>query len=390
MKILIYKWKVFNQADVKSAFEYFGHTVDMYEEKPVSSDRITGIKEHDYALLADVFGEYDLIFSLNYFPHVSDICEQIGRKYVAWTVDSPLISLYHQSVFNSCNYIFIFDKFFYYELKQMGVKNVYYLALAVNTERIDKITADQTDDERQKFAADISFVGGMYHKNSYDDIKDKLPPYMRGYFDAAMLAQLNIYGDNIIDELLTVDILKELWEFIDFRQDDRAFSDVRLVFESTFLGFKLANIERIKTLNLLAGNNRVSLYTDEPDEELINVELKGTVDYMNDMPKVFNNSRINLNMTIRNIRTGIPLRAWDILGAGGFLLTNFQLELADYFQNGRDIVYYEDMYDCEKKAEYYLSHEDERRMIALNGYELVKEKHSYIQRVGVILNTINE
>lgn len=390
MKILIYKWKVFNQADVKSAFEYFGHTVDMYEEKPVSSDRITGIKEHDYALLADVFREYDLIFSLNYFPHVSDICEEIGRKYVAWTVDSPLISLYHQSVFNSCNYIFIFDKFFYYELKQMGVKNVYYLALAVNTERIDKITTSQTDDERQKFAGDISFVGGMYHKNSYDDIKDKLPSYMRGYFDAAMLAQLNIYGDNIIDELLTVDILKELSEFIDFRQDERAFSDVRLVFESTFLGFKLANIERIKTLNLLAKNNRVSLYTDEPDEGLMNVELKGTVDYMNDMPKVFNNSRINLNMTIRNIRTGIPLRAWDILGAGGFLLTNFQLELADYFQNGRDIVYYEDMYDCEKKAEYYLRHEDERRMIALNGYELVKEKHSYIQRVGVILNTINE
>ncbi len=390
MKILIYKWKVFNQADVKSAFEYFGHMVDMYEEEPVSSDDITGVKEHDYAMLEDIFREYDLIFSLNYFPHVSDICERIGRKYVAWTVDSPLISLYHQSVFNSCNYIFIFDKFFYYELKQMGVKNVHYLALAVNTSRVDEIIAGQTDDERQKFAADISFVGGMYHKNSYDDIKNKLPSYLRGYFDAAMLAQLNIYGDNIIDELLTVDILKELSEFIDFRQDERAFSDIRLVFESTFLGFKIANIERIKTLNLLAKNNEVSLYTDEPDEELRNVSLKGTVDYMSDMPKVFNNSRINLNMTIRNIRTGIPLRVWDILGAGGFLLTNFQLELSDYFKNGRDIVYYEDMYDCSKKAEYYLKHEDERMMIALNGYNIVKEKHSYIQRLGTILDIIKE
>ena len=45
MNILIYKWKVFNQADVKSAFEYFGHSVDMYEEKPLSSDSITGINE---------------------------------------------------------------------------------------------------------------------------------------------------------------------------------------------------------------------------------------------------------------------------------------------------------------------------------------------------------
>ena len=370
MNILIYKWKVFNQADVKSAFEYFGHSVDMYEEKPLSSDSITGIKEHDYVMLADVFREYDVIFSLNYFPHVSDICEQTGRKYVAWTVDSPLISLYHQSVFNSCNNIFIFDKFFYYELKQLGVKNIYYLPLAVNTDRLNSQLNSQTREEKDRFSADISFVGSMYHKNSYDDIKDKLPPYLRGYFDAAMLAQLNIYGDNIIDELLTVDI--------------------RLVFESTFLGFKLANIERVRTLNLLAKKNKVALYTDEQDTSLINVDFKGTVDYMNDMPKVFNNSSINLNMTIRNIRTGIPLRVWDILGAGGFLLTNYQIELTDYFKNEESIVYYEDMYDCCKKAEYYLLHEDKRRQIAAKGHELVSKKHSYINRVKYILDVIGK
>ena len=28
----MYKWKVYNQSDVAEAFEYFGHTVDMYEE----------------------------------------------------------------------------------------------------------------------------------------------------------------------------------------------------------------------------------------------------------------------------------------------------------------------------------------------------------------------
>ena len=111
---------------------------------------------------------------------------------------------------------------------------------------------------------------------------------------------------------------------------------------------------------------------------------------MNDMPKVFNNSSINLNMTIRNIRTGIPLRVWDILGAGGFLLTNYQIELTDYFKNEESIVYYEDMYDCCKKAEYYLLHEDERRQIAAKGHELVSKKHSYINRVKYILDVIGK
>ena len=72
MNILIYKWKVFNQADVKSAFEYFGHSVDMYEEKPLSSDSITGIKEHDYVMLADVFREYfHLITFLTFLIYVN-------------------------------------------------------------------------------------------------------------------------------------------------------------------------------------------------------------------------------------------------------------------------------------------------------------------------------
>ena len=260
----------------------------------------------------------------------------------------------------------------------------------MNTDRLNSQLNSQTREEKDRFSADISFVGSMYHKNSYDDIKDKLPPYLRGYFDAAMFAQLNIYGDNIIDELLTVDILKQLSEFVDFRQDKRAFSDIRLVFESTFLGFKLANIERVGTLNLLAKKNKVALYTDEQDTSLINVDFKGTVDYMNDMPKVFNNSSINLNMTIRNIRTGIPLRVWDILGAGGFLLTNYQIELTDYFKNEESIVYYEDMYDCCKKAEYYLLHEDKRRQIAAKGHELVSKKHSYINRVKYILDVIGK
>ena len=130
--------------------------------------------------------------------------------------------------------------------------------------------------------------------HSYDDIKDKLPPYMKGYFDAAMAAQMEIYGDSIFDKVLTVDILEKLCELIDFKQDERAFSDIALVFSSTFLGFKLANIERVQILNKLAKHFPTDLYTDDPDKELIGVNLKGAVNYMTDMPKVFNCSRINI------------------------------------------------------------------------------------------------
>ena len=386
MKILLYRWKVFNQDDVKSAIEYFGHEVHDYTETVIDKDDETGFKLRDYAELRQVFSAYDCVFSLNYFPHVSDLCEELGKKYIAWTVDSPLISLYHQSLFNKCNYIFIFDRFYSEELKNLGAEHVWYLPLAVNCSRVDKITDSLTADERNKWRSEVSFVGGMYHRNSYDGIKDRLPEYLRGYFDAAMAAQMEIYGDSIFDKVLTVDILEQLCELIDFKQDERAFSDIALVFSSTFLGFKLANIERVQILNKLARHFPTDLYTDDPDKELIEVNLKGAVNYMTDMPKVFNCSRININPVMRNIRTGIPLRAWDIVGAGGFLMTSFQLEYMDFFENGKDYVYYESHDDLLRKTEYYLNHEDERAQIAKNGHEKALKFHSYEKRMEFIFD----
>lgn len=401
MKILIYRWNVFNQEDIKDAFEYFGHTVDMYDsclsgKKENWFPEINNLQSGRSQKMRDAFAEYDMIFSVNYFSEVSDVCEDLGKMYVSWTVDSPMITMYHESVFNRCNYIFVFDRFQYMQFKNMGVKNVYYLPLAVNAERIQRQLNEAADNIAEKnaggqtshFANDAAFVGSLYHKNSYDEVEELLPEYLRGYFDAAMEAQMDIYGDNILDNLLNVDILTSLSEMIDFRKDERSFSDLKLVFTSTYLGYKLAQKERIRYLNRLAKNHQVGLYTDEWDDALENVMYKGTVSYLDDMPKVFHYSKINLNLTIRNIRTGIPLRVWDILGAGGFVLTNYQVELNSYFENGKELVYFDGIDDCLRKADYYLSHADERMSIAANGLANVRKHHSYEMRIQCILEII--
>ncbi|MFQ7574562.1 MAG: DUF3880 domain-containing protein [Lachnospira sp.] len=382
MKILFYKWQVFNQSDIKNAFEQAGCSVSFYEED--SETR----KSTDLRLLTDVIKEYDLVFSVNYFSRLSDACMLAKRKYAAWTVDSPMISMYHKSVFNPCNYLFIFDKFCYLQFKQMGVKNIFYLPLAADAKRIEFLIEQTPDSDLKKFESDISFVGGMYHKNSYDAIYDSLPDYLKGYFDAVMQAQLDIFGENIFDRLLSVDILQKLSDCVQFQNEPDSFSDLKLIFTNTFLGFKMAQIERIECLNMLAKNFNVDLYTDKSHDALHNINIRGTVDYNIDMPKVFNQSKINMNFTIRNIRSGLPLRIWDILAAGGFLLTNFQAEIPYFFENQKDIVYYENLYDMQKKAEYYLAHDDERMMIAANGHKKVNEFHSYHQRIAAILSAI--
>jgi spore maturation protein CgeB len=52
---------------------------------------------------------FDFVFTINYFPVISDVCQRVGILYIAWSCDSPLISMYHKSVFNDVNRIFTFD-----------------------------------------------------------------------------------------------------------------------------------------------------------------------------------------------------------------------------------------------------------------------------------------
>lgn len=395
MHILMYRWKAYNYRDIEQTFLLLGHTVDNIEQELGSYDVSP---EFERVIEEKIRGtHYDMVFTVNYFPLISNVCERTGVNYVSWTCDNPLISMYHESVFHACNYIFTFDKTNYLEFRGMGVKHIWYLPLAVDTERMDALlgapekperrNATQ-DSEMRKYRGDVAFVGSLYERNSYDKIKNRLPEYLRGYFDAVMEAQLNISGANIVEPMLTTNILEQLQEYFQLEKSEGSFSDLGLIFQTTVLGFKIAEIERRRALIELSKHYKVNVYSNSDVSDLLRIQYCGSVDYWSEMPKVFRMSKINLNFTIPNIKSGIPLRIWDVLGCGGFLLTNYQAEIPYYFKEGEDLVCFDGLEDLCEKVGYYLEHEEERKRIAWNGYRKVREKHSYIERIHTILDTV--
>ena len=105
------------------------------------------------------------------------------------------------------------------------------------------------------------------------------------------------------------------------------------------------------------------------------------------MPGVFRYSKLNLCPTLKSIQSGIPLRSLDILGAGGVLFSNFQPELTEYFEDGKDLILYESIDDAFAKADFYLKHEELRREIAQNGYRRVCQAFSYPDRIRQMFET---
>lgn len=66
-------------------------------------------------------------------------------------------------------------------------------------------------------------------------------------------------------------------------------------------------------------------------------------------------------------------------------MTNYQAELEEHFEIGRDLEAYGSLEELLDKCAYYLAHEEERARIAQNGYQKVKNGHGYRDRVMEML-----
>lgn len=78
------------------------------------------------------------------------------------------------------------------------------------------------------------------------------------------------------------------------------------------------------------------------------------------------------------------------MGAGGFLLTNFQSDLLRYFEPDKDFVYFENGSDLLRKVEYYLQHPEEREAIARSEHQKIREKHTFDHRAAEMMQVIEE
>lgn len=374
MRILYLDWPCFGKVDVQFTLEQAGHEFIPFFHKDYQERNSSDFDEAFRAFIGDT--HYDCCFSFNYFHIVSNNCKELGIKYIAALYDNPCVMLYSYSLINPTNYVFLFDKQEYLHLKNGGINTVYYSPLPVNSTIIDFLMEKPFD--RDKLSADVSFVGSLYNEDhNFFDRLATANDYTKGYLDAIMEAQLKVQGYNFIEEVLTPDIVAELQRVSPYRSTPSGIETPEYIYSNYFIDRKLTSIERQRLLSAVAKHCDLKLYTLNKNAVIPNAKNMGAVDYYSEMPYVFANSRINLNITLRSIQSGIPLRAMDIMGAGGFLLTNFQADFLDYFIPNEDFVYYESEEDLIDKINYYLSHEKERAEIAHNGHEKVKANHSF-------------
>lgn len=384
MKLLFLDTPSFGKHDIIDSFQKSGFEVQLFHHENLHEYNNKEFDDYFDSLAAS--DSFCFVFSFNYYPPVSNGCKRNHLKYLAYVYDSPLVALYSYTLINPCNYVFLFDRTCYLTFANEGIETVYYLPLCANTERLQQMRL--ASEKRHIVSSDVSFVGALYNEdhNFLDRMKD-LDSYTKGYLDAIMRAQMNVSGYFFIEELLTPDILKAMKKSLEYRTLPGGTESAAYVYANYFLARKITSLERQQLLRAVSDRFDTKLYTHQDTPTLPHIKNMGAVDYYDVMPHVFKNSKINLNISLRSIQSGIPLRAFDIMGAGGFLLTNYQADFLDLFVPEEDFVYYESEEDLLTKIEYYLSHEKERTDIAANGFQKTAASHTYDCRVRTMLQT---
>jgi glycosyltransferase involved in cell wall biosynthesis len=105
--------------------------------------------------------------------------------------------------------------------------------------------------------------------------------------------------------------------------------------------------------------------------------------------EIYSQSKIVFNYSIEN---DINMRIFEGLMSGSMVITNKIKNngFEELFEEGKDIVVFENWKDLKEKVDYYLKNEEEREKIASNGYEKAIKSHKYEDRVKFMLEKIYE
>ncbi len=122
--------------------------------------------------------------------------------------------------------------------------------------------------------------------------------------------------------------------------------------------------------------------------EIYKSSYKGFLKTEKELAKVYNSTKINLNITEQGL-DNINYRVFEVLASSGFLITDYMDDLQNLFEPGKELESYNTVDDLLDKIDFYLKNLNIAQAIARQGRKSVVNNHTFKIRTEKILKTIN-
>lgn len=331
-----------------------------------------------------------ILFAVNYTNGLVELCYKNDVSLICWEVDPATDHLEFSGTPTDQAYIFTYRRANVQEFVQAGFRNVKYLSLASDTEKRSQIQL--SSEERGIYGAELSFVGSSMVENA---------ELLRNIF----LSQYQVYrggtedaveeGNRLLEEVLSLqrkdfsvyaipDLLKD--HFPDFVNYLLGLSGT---YDPFMLVGEIAAAE--KRINYLAGLAAFDLkvWGDEGWKmiEQYGIEYIGKAGHTHEINKIYCASCINIDINRIYQMDIIPMRIFDIMACGGFVLAEYSHDLKEIFEIGREVEAYRTLDELVSKTKYYLKNTSEALEIANRGREAVIKNHTIPIRVKHMLDS---
>lgn len=337
----------------------------------------------------------DLLFSLSFSATIARFADDMKIPYLCWELDKVMNEAYVPARLSPYTHLFTTFADDVGRFKKAGAKACY-LPAAPDILLEDGYTL--SDEELKNYSCDVSFIGSplLATNNDYLKLADSIQgaivsgggelaeagKSLAGALSRAIERQeefsaLNVYKlPQLLDEELKGGAVPSLFSFS--RQ-----GLCNIIAKQCCRFQRLYYLEKLSPLSVSVYGNKD--WIDVKQDHLL---YKGQAEFNLEAGKIYQASKINLDITRIYALDGFSDRVFNILWAGGFLMMNRTVNIGRSFDVGKELVVFDTADEMRRMAEYYLNNEKERLDIAQRGKARVKEDHTVDNRVRFMLSKV--
>ena len=335
----------------------------------------------------------DWVFSINFSPEIAFLCSKIQIPYVSWTIDPLPHNRFHiiehtDPAYSIC---FAHDKNTVQKLQSLGFFHSQFMPLAAPNRRIESQTLTT---HPNRYRCDCSFVGSS--------MNDELIQFKNMLQKSS---QLQHYEEILLwlQQVTFEYVLHPSYQGLQTLMENSAIpSTIQHLFETPHqkeiffyhIDGILAALHRRHIISMLnKKSHNMHVWGDMQWKE-IHSGYQRRAHHGDELTEIYRNSSINFDIPRLYQKHTINMRVFDVLAAGGFVLTEETDAIQNIFVVDEHIAIYNYKKDSQKavgeQISWWLEHPMERKRIAELGQQEVLEKHLISHRVDTILQYMQE
>ena len=345
------------------------------------------IKRLDVAELRHTLARFqpELAVSINYTTGLAEECARHDLPLVCWEIDpatSFLQPLQAPARGSADISVFTYRAANVSAYRAAGFARVQHLPLAANVVRRRPLTLSAAD--RERYAAPLSFVGASMVGNArqlaarFFAQHQRLRPHVSPQAVHGLMQQILGAQRQDVCRWMIPEVMEQLAPGLRAEAAAAALDDPAML-----LGEVAAAEKRLHVVATLAPLG-ITAWGDEGWATLRDVLYAGYAGHYEELGKIYSASRVNIDIGRLYQSDIVPMRIFDILAHGGFVIAEHVEGIEALFAPD-ELVTWRSLAELYAKAEHYLTHPEQAERIAARGRARVLRDHTIRGRLAQMM-----